>query len=63
MKLTPWYLPDAKPVREGWYDCEFCHEKRHYWDGTQWRMSKDSVATSYNTFHWRGLAEPPKGEK
>ena len=63
MKLTPWYPPEVKPVRVGWYDCEVCTENRHLWDGWCWKSSKYSHGQLTVGFRWRGLAEPPNGKK
>ncbi len=54
MKLTEWYRPEQKPVRQGYYECRCCNFK-FYWDGKHWssnRYTKDSVQMSSG---WRGL--------
>ena len=35
MKLTGWYKPSQKPVRNGYYECKCCGYK-FYWDGKNW---------------------------
>jgi len=72
MKLTEWYPPEVKPVREGIYQCMYGTEKfpdiiyRKYKRGL-WYAYGDTIAqaeardnVSSNAAPWRGLAEEPK---
>lgn len=62
-KMTPWFPPEVKPVRKGWYACDICTRarsyRRHYFDGKVFRNAPGSFQLTVQ-FHWRGLAEPPK---
>ena len=75
MKLTPWYPPEVKPVREGWYARKLRtdndrYQYMNYWDGNYWYYNVDGRAKAAanfvghechtNHWYWRGLAEEPK---
>jgi hypothetical protein len=50
MQLTPWYPPDTKPVRTGWYECKCCN-LRYFWSGIGWKSLKQDI-------EWRGARMP-----
>ena len=58
-KLTPWFPPEIKPVRIGWYECEICVGRgtgeRHYWDGSDWNWKGTAILMGAG---WRGLSRP-----
>ena len=75
MKLTPWYPPEVKPVREGWYARKLCddndrYQYMNYWNGNYWYYNVDGAPKAEAHFigheclsyhwQWRGLAENPK---
>ena len=76
MKLTPWYPPEVKPVREGWYARKLLSDPdsiqyMNFWNGTRWYYNNDTYANAEAHFvgrpcgdiivwHWRGLAEEPR---
>lgn len=58
--VTDWFPSDIKPVRRGWYECEACDGRRHYFDGSVWRQSDETSSYEYQVpFGWRGLARKP----
>ena len=54
---TPWYPPEIKPVRKGWYECSVCYDT-HLWTGKIWVFSDGTKVTV--PFQWRGLTEKAK---
>jgi len=72
MKLTPWFPADVMPVRPGVYEVNARPGPWYRrWDGRHWfagdhtpeNAASSKCALFMNTNPWRGLAEPPKGEK
>ena len=57
-KLTPWFPPEIKPVRKGWYECRCCTDT-FYWTGERWLMMPGGGFSSIQNISWRGLASPP----
>jgi hypothetical protein len=69
-KLTKWFMPDEKPVREGWYhtsidnadprrdpyaESDYCW----WWDGEFWRAYPNSLSPSFSQDRfWRGRTTP-----
>jgi len=46
--LTPWFPPEVKPVRAGWYVSAWCPDRwrspvechwRRFWNGYRWSLS------------------------
>lgn len=71
-KLTPWFPPEVKPVREGVYIATVVREETfyRYWDGRLWltgdntvkgayREAGEGIPTWHQSIHWRGLAKAP----
>lgn len=72
-KLTDWYPPEVKPVREGVYEvtsAEVGILKYAYWNGKAFGLRCRSVENAdleresfwfphEGVIHWRGLAEKP----
>jgi hypothetical protein len=59
-KLTPWFPPHIKPVREGFYHATAlqCYDDPPicYWDGRQWwREDRECLAYFQEQREWRGL--------
>jgi hypothetical protein len=52
-KLTDWYKPSQKPVRNGHYQCKCCSQY-FYWDGKHWH---DEYWREYVKINegWRGI--------
>ena len=70
MKLTDWFDPSVKPVREGLYQREvFSNRFYSRWDGARWFIGhhhKTAAAAEtqeswYPEAPWRGLVEDPNG--
>jgi hypothetical protein len=65
-KLTPWFPPEVKPVRNGVYltrGVQFKHQGVfRFWNGECWSFMDefDEPAPFLTARLWRGLAEPPK---
>ena len=67
MKLTPWFTPDQKPVRIGFYETKLSGMHGlffSYWNGNKWSVGWDSLAkaaskpfhdASYQDKSWRGI--------
>lgn len=61
-KLTPWYPPEIKPVRKGFYERKWNIRDnygtffRDRWDGQHWNWHGEMWEGPYS---WRGLAEKP----
>lgn len=57
-KLTPWYPPEIKPVRAGWYHTSSSPMQYYlieYWDGTRWRYHPKETPYAENArICWRG---------
>lgn len=55
LKLTDWYKPSQKPVRNGFYQCKCCNQY-FYWDGKHWN---DEYWREYVKINegWRGVAK------
>jgi hypothetical protein len=76
MKLTPWFPPEIKPVRNGIYETRInncsCNTKGEIsnWNGQRWshqvgKMANKSYLTDFGNCAaqdklWRGLAKEPK---
>lgn len=66
MKLTPWYPPHIKPVREGWYECVGPgggYLVRMRWVKSSWWYTSSFFGKSGKVLvapRWRGLEEEPK---
>jgi len=70
-KLTPWFPPEIKPVRVGWYET-YVHDKglkrMRYWNRRSWLFMFDEnigkppklCRASSQKQIWRGLSERPK---
>jgi putative component of toxin-antitoxin plasmid stabilization module len=65
MRLAPWYPGTVKPVRKGVYDFRFPNGAilRLRWDGRRWKTWANNVLIVIAEDKWRGLAEPPRGER
>ena len=70
MTLTPWFCAVTQPpVRPGWYDVIFSHERRHTgkrarWDGKGWRTNsgvREYFWFSHHGDRWRGLLGDERG--
>lgn len=75
MKLTPWFPPEIKPIRVGWYQRKWRKDNdwfANYWDGAHWHHSESATATTQipiephyeaichcENMYWRGLAKKP----
>jgi len=71
VKLTPWFSPDEKPVRDGVWEVDWNGPGwyRVYSHG-RWYVGGDSVDSAWVRYQdkrpsmldlcWRGLAEEPK---
>lgn len=62
-KVTPWYPPEVKPVRVGWYACQQCTisrswRNRHWWTGRVWLQTGRDTPHIQVPFNWRGLRSP-----
>ena len=58
MKLTEWYEPQVKPVRNGWYECGVCvGGRKHYFSNGQWYADENRTLPfgKQNDFPWRGV--------
>jgi hypothetical protein len=66
-ELTPWFPPDVKPVRVGWYhtglkdlcpigNSDFEGIDNLWWSGVKWLTRKNGVPLFYQNRYWRGLA-------
>ena len=70
MKLTPWFPPDVKPVRVGWYHtgCDSDNpinsggESAYnwWWDGHGWHDYPNGYPSRDQNRYWRGLSENPE---
>lgn len=67
MKRTPWFPPEVKPVRVGWYEAilfpglhndDTLPEPRFWWDGKEWRLARNGSALALQQRIWRGLTKP-----
>lgn len=66
-KLTPWFPPEVKPARPGWYQRDWKDKDAivapDYFDGQNWFIGSGngtrSTIPSIVNRPWRGLAEPP----
>ena len=65
-KLTPWFPPEVKPARPGWYQRDWgdkeTNEIPDYFDGKLWftgYAEQNMEFPSFCKLPWRGLAEPP----
>ncbi len=56
MKLTPWYPPDTKPVRTGWYECGCCN-LTYFWSGKSWDNTDLGGPSLKQNIEWRGLTK------
>lgn len=61
-KVTPWYEPDQKPVRVGYYQRKYILPTSvavpDYWDGQKWIMCDSygiRIENSRALMPWRGL--------
>ena len=66
-ELTPWYPPEVRPVRPGWYACQQCTishswRNRHYWNGKRWLHNGPDGEPVKIEFGWRGLTKPTDSE-
>lgn len=66
--LTPWFPPEIKPVRQGWYDTRFPYGTgsiaRMWWhkvDGWGYD-STTNRSTTFQYRYWRGLASDPNAK-
>ncbi len=67
-KVTEWYPASVKPVRGGWYECQYSGEGGsyiRYFDGQEWRYSSRGnlcafALSGFPRDQWRGLAEKPE---
>ena len=69
-KLTPWFPPDVKPVRRGWYLRDYLSGPAYsHWNGARWSGGClnliDRAFVKHHPSHdqsmqWRGLAEKPQ---
>jgi hypothetical protein len=66
-KLTPWFRPEIKPVRKGWYErkwaSELSRDNFDYWNGKRWYSAINGVRSEIPTMYvlaWRGLAVNPQ---
>lgn len=63
-KVTPWFPPEVKPVREGWYEATLYPAwvrsgyPKYKWNGKCWTFG--AIAVKDQQRHWRGLASKPK---
>ena len=56
MKVTKWFFPPTKPVRNGWYECGSCIGMRHYYKDGKWYAQKySSIPFTVFNFGWRGI--------
>jgi hypothetical protein len=63
-KLTPWFPPEVKPVRNGWYHTDHLELGPDYpamdnrwWNGKKWLSAPGGWVVAYQNRHWRGLTE------
>jgi hypothetical protein len=69
--LTPWFGPEVKPVRKGWYPRKYLAGVAYSrWNGRSWscgvfdlgdRDLVHGIRSNEQHLPWRGLAHPPKG--
>ena len=55
-KLTGWYEPEQKPVRQGFYECKCCNFK-FYWNGKNWMSKNFYGQIAQIRDGWRGLTK------
>jgi hypothetical protein len=65
-KLTPWFQPEVKPARKGFYERDYGfgdEDIADYWDGRSWWVVPIDFPTERlagsPSLPWRGLAEKP----
>jgi hypothetical protein len=64
-KLTPWFPPEVKPVRKGWYARDFGwrpsvrEPEPQYWNGTAWfygdMWPEHGDKAEQQNREWRGI--------
>jgi hypothetical protein len=70
-QMTPWYPPEIKPVRAGWYQegYEIAPKSIHpynnaaWWNGSAWCEGDAAQPSWLQLRHWRGLAADPEVTK
>lgn len=68
-RVTPWFSPDVKPVRVGWYDVRYsdkCEPCRYYWGECDWEnawlIHPFALPSVHQQWEWRGLASDPRAK-
>jgi hypothetical protein len=69
--LTPWFPPEVKPARKGWYPRKYQLGVAYsHWNGRSWSCGvfelvdcdlARGMRSSEQRLPWRGIAHPPKG--
>ncbi len=58
-EVTDWYPASVKPVRVGWYECQFhIGTLIRYWNGNIWVSDSSRFGYGWAPLPWRGLKEP-----